>query len=38
MKIISIFEERLFAFHWEGEEMNELARLLSCWNDVDYLF
>jgi hypothetical protein len=28
----------LIAFHWEGEEMNELARLLSCWNDVDYLF
>lgn len=38
MKIFSIFAERLFAFQYENEELNELRRILREWNDSIYLF
>lgn len=37
MKIFSIFANRLFTFHYKGEKMNELRRLLTNWNDPFYL-
>jgi len=37
MKIVSIFAEKLFAFHYKGEDENELHRLLDLWYDVSYL-
>ena len=38
MKIVSIFEDKLWAFHYEGEEFNEYDRLIELWTDMDYLF
>lgn len=38
MKIVSIFEDKLWAFHYEGEEYNEYDRLMELWTDMDYLF
>jgi len=38
MKIVCIFENQLFAFHFNGEKMNELRRLLALWNDTAYLY
>lgn len=38
MKIVRIFADQLFAFHFNGEKMNELRRLLSLWNDTTYLY
>jgi len=38
VKIVNIFDENLFAFHYNNEEENELKRLLSLWNDVSYLY
>ena len=38
MKIVRIFDNRLFAFQWDEEETNELDRLLTCWNEVSYLY
>lgn len=38
MKIVSIFAEKLFAFHYADEAENELKRLLNQWNDVAYLY
>ncbi len=38
MKIVSIFDDQLFAFHFKGELMNELQRLLTLWNDTEYLY
>ncbi len=38
MKIVPIFADKLFAFHYAGEEDNELKRLLNLWNDTFYLF
>lgn len=40
MRIVRIFADQsnLFAFRFEGEEMNELRRLLTLWNDTAYLF
>jgi hypothetical protein len=38
MKIVSIFEEQLFSFHFEGEKYNEYDRLIESWTDVDYLY
>ncbi|MEO7174955.1 MAG: hypothetical protein ABIV51_03880 [Saprospiraceae bacterium] len=38
MKIVSIFEEKLFAFHYDNEVDNELRRLLKLWNDYTYLY
>lgn len=37
MKIVSIFAERLFAFQYENEQDNEYDRLLTLWNDMEYL-
>ena len=38
MKIVPIFADRLFAFHYENEADNELGRLLKLWNDTSYLY
>ena len=38
MKIVSIFAEKLFAFHYEGELLHEYSRLLELWNDPEYVF
>lgn len=38
MKIVRIFAEQLFAFHYENEADNELNRLLTQWNDPAYLY
>ena len=38
IKIVHIFAHRLFAFHYEGEEANELERLFDQWQDIEYLF
>ena len=38
MKIVCIFAEQLYAFHYDNEDENELYRLLSLWNDVSYLY
>lgn len=37
MKIVTIFADRLFAFHFKNEAENELRRLLNQWNDIFYL-
>jgi len=37
MKIVSIFADRLFAFHYEGEVDNEYDRLLELWTDTEYV-
>jgi len=38
MKIVRIFAEKLFAFHYDNENENELARLLEQWNDAHWLY
>jgi hypothetical protein len=38
MEIIRIFGDGLFSFHLDGEKQNELACLLSKWNDTSYLY
>jgi hypothetical protein len=38
MKIVNIFAPKLYAFHYENEEDNELDRLLLLWNDPEYLY
>lgn len=38
MKIVAIFANQLFAFHYDGEKMNELRRLLTLWNETAYLY
>jgi hypothetical protein len=38
MKIVPIFADRLYAFHYEGESDNEYERLMSLWTDVAYLY
>ena len=38
MKIVSIFANQLYAFHYDGEDDNELRRLLALWNDIEYLY
>jgi len=38
MKIVRIFADQLFAFHYENETDNELRRLLNQWNDTLHLF
>lgn len=38
MKIVNIFAYRLFAFHYEGEELNEYDRLLGLWGNIEYLY
>jgi len=37
MKIICIFAENLFAFHYDDEVDNEYDRLMGLWTDVTYL-
>ncbi len=37
MKIVSIFEERLYAFKFQGEKYHEFRRLLNLWSDPMYL-
>ena len=37
MKIVSIFTDKLFAFHYEGEVDNEYDRLLNLWADTEYV-
>lgn len=37
MKIICIFAENLFAFHYDDETDNEYDRLMELWTDVTYL-
>lgn len=37
MKIVSIFADRLFAFHYEDEVDNEFDRLMDVSTDVSYL-
>ncbi|MEN8914071.1 MAG: hypothetical protein ABF257_09475 [Polaribacter sp.] len=37
MKIVSIFDEQLYAFHHSGEADNEFDRLMELWTDVEYL-
>lgn len=38
MKIDTIFELKLFAFHYQNEEYNEYDRILNLWNDPEYLY
>ena len=38
MKIVRIFAEKLFAFHFDDETENELIRLLKLWNDTEYVY
>lgn len=37
MKIVSIFAEKLFTFHYQDEVDNEFDRLMELWTDVQYL-
>jgi hypothetical protein len=37
MKIIRIFEDDLFSFHYENELHNELERLMKRWTNAEYL-
>ena len=38
MKIIHIFAQQLFAFHYKGEEGNSLKKVLTQWNDPEYIY
>ncbi len=38
MKIINIFAQRLFAFHYDDEVYNEYDRLMNLWDDIVYLY
>lgn len=38
MKIVRIFADQLFAFHYDNETENELRRLLKLWNDTSHLY
>jgi len=38
MKIVRIFADQLFAFHFNSEKIDELRRLLTLWNDTAYLY
>lgn len=37
MKIVSIFAEKLFSFHYPDEGDNEYDRLMELWTDAQYL-
>lgn len=37
MKIVAIFEENLYCFHYENEVDNEFERLMNLWTDANYL-
>lgn len=38
MKIVAIFDNRLFSFRFPNENEHELIRLLNQWNDPQYLY
>lgn len=38
MKIEYMFIDKLFAFHYDNEEVNELTRLLNLWTDIEYIY
>jgi len=38
MKIVTIFADRLYSFHYDGEDDNEFERLMDLWTDVEYLY
>ncbi|NDW12623.1 hypothetical protein D0T50_06935 [Bacteroides sp. 214] len=38
MKIIPIFAEKLYSFHYEVERLDEYERLFEMWNDPEYVF
>jgi len=38
MKIVRIFADHLFAFHYENDLDNEFDRLMELWTDVAYLW
>jgi|LakMenEpi03Aug12_release.lakeMendotaPanAssembly.Ray.scaffolds.fasta_scaffold286393_2 hypothetical protein len=37
MKIVPIFADKLFAFHYKGEAVNEFDRLMDLWTDIAFL-
>lgn len=37
MKIVRIFADQLFAFHYKGEADNEYDRLMELWTDITFL-
>lgn len=37
MKIVTIFDDQLFAIHYQNEIENEFDRLLELWTDVSFL-
>lgn len=37
MKIVPIFAEKLFAFHYDNEEFDEYKCLFDLWNDPEYI-
>lgn len=37
LKIVDIFAEQLYAFHYQNEADNEYDRLMDIWTDVNYL-
>jgi hypothetical protein len=37
VKIVTIFAEKLFAFHYKNETYNEYDRLMELWTDTQYL-
>lgn len=38
MKIVDIFAYKLFSFHFEGESMSELRKIMMQWNDMSYIY
>jgi hypothetical protein len=37
MKIVPIFADKLFAFHYKGEAVNEFDRLMDLWTNIAFL-
>jgi hypothetical protein len=37
MEIFTIFEDKLYAFRYDGEETDEFKRLFDLWFDIEYL-
>ena len=37
MRIVTIFEDHLFAFHYDDQMWNEFDRLMDLWTDAGYL-
>ena len=37
MKIVNIFANKLFSFHYDDQEDNEYDRLMDLWNDTEYV-